>query len=162
MNSGADVKSLAVLHDWYAAVVEFRAEAQDSLSALAMSLQRAAAWLTEQQGYWQREIRAREEDVAQAQTELRTRRIPNTFGEVADCTVQEKALRRAKAQLEESEERLAAVRRWMMRLPREICDNYQGPAGHLTAFLDSNLPSGLALLSRQLTALEKYVQKEQS
>jgi hypothetical protein len=125
-------------------------------------LQRAAAWLGDQQGYWRREIRAREDDVTQAQTELRTRRIPNTFGEVADCTVQEKALRRAKARLEEAEERLAAVRRWMLRLPREICDTYDGPAGHLAAFLDGNLPSGLALLARQLTALEQYVQKEKS
>lgn len=162
MNSGANVDSLAVLHDWYAALVEFRSDAQDALSALALSLQRAAAWLGEQQGYWQREIRAREEDVTQALTELRTRRIPNTFGDVPDCTVQEKALRRAKAQLEEAEERLASVRGWMQRLPREICDTYEGPSGQLAAFLDGNLPSGLALLAHQLTALEKYVQKEQS
>ncbi len=157
MNAGAGVTSLAVLHDWYAALAEFRAEAQDALTALALSLQRAEAWLGEQQQYWQRQIRACEDEVTQARTELRTRQIPNSFGDTVDCTVQEKNLRRAKARLQEAEDRLAAVRHWMLRLPREICDNYDGPVGQLTSFLDGELPSGLAALARQLTALEQYV-----
>jgi hypothetical protein len=157
MNTGAGVTSLVVLHDWYAALAEFRTQAQDALTALSLSLRRAAAWLGEQQENWQREIRACEEDVAQAKAELRTRQIPDSFGHVVDCTEQEKNLRLAQARLQAAEDRLAAVRRWMMRLPREICDNYEGPAGQLSAFLDSDLPSGLALLARQLTALEQYV-----
>ena len=156
MNAGAGVTSLAVLHDWYAALAEFRTEAQDALTALSLALQRAKAWLGEQQQVWQRQIRACEEEITQAQTELRTRQIPNSFGDTVDCTVQEKNLRRAKARLEEAEDRLAAVRRWMLRLPREICDSYAGPVGQLAAFLDGDLPSGLALLTRQLTALEQY------
>jgi hypothetical protein len=156
MNAGAGVTSLAALHDWYAALAEFRTEAQDALTALSLSLQRAEAWLNEQQQFWQRQIRACEEEVTQAQTELRTRQIPNSFGDTVDCTVQEKNLRRAKARLQEAEDRLAAVRRWMLRLPREICDNYAGPVGQLAAFLDGDLPSGLAVLTRQLIALEQY------
>jgi hypothetical protein len=156
MNAGASVTSLAVLHDWYAALAEFRTEAQDALTALSLSLQRADAWLGEQQQFWQRQIRVCEEEVTQARTELRTRQIPNSFGDTTDCTVQEQNLRRAKARLQEAEDRLAAVRRWMLRLPREICDNYDGPAGQLAVFLDSDLPSGLAVLARQLTALEQY------
>jgi hypothetical protein len=157
MNAGAGVTSLAVLHDWYAALAEFRAEAQDALTTLSLSLQRAEAWLGEQQRHWQRQIRVSEDEVTQAVTELRTRQIPNSFGDTVDCTVQEKNLRRAKARLQEAEDRLAAVRRWMLRLPRELCDHYDGPVGQLTAFLDGNLPSGLAMLARQLLALEQYV-----
>jgi hypothetical protein len=157
MNAGAGVTSLAALHDWYAALTEFRTEAQDALTALSLALQRSESWLGEQQQFWQRQIRAREDEVTEARTELRTRQIPNAFGEKVDCTVQEKNLRRAKARLEEAEDRLAAVRRWMLRLPREVCDNYAGPAGQLAAFLDGDLPGGLAVLARQLTALEQYL-----
>ena len=64
MNAGAGVTSLAVLHDWYAALAEFRTEAQDALTALALSLQRADDWLGEQQQYWQRQIRACEDEVS--------------------------------------------------------------------------------------------------
>jgi hypothetical protein len=156
MNAGAGVTSFTVLHDWYAALTEFRSDAQDALTSLSLALQHADAWLDEQQQHWRRQIRACEEAVTQAKTELRTRQIPDAFGHPVDCTVQEKNLRLAKARLEEAEERLAAVRRWMLRLPREVCDTYTGPAGHLASFLDGELPSGLALLTRQLNALEQY------
>ncbi len=156
MNAGAGVTSVAVLHDWYASLTEFRSEAQDALTSLALALQHAEAWLEEQQKHWYRQIRVREEAVSQAKAELETRQISNTFGHPVDCTVQKKNLRRAKARQEEAEERLEAVRRWMLRWPREVCDTYTGPAGHLSGFLDAQMPAGLALLARQLTALEQY------
>jgi hypothetical protein len=156
MNAGAGVTSFAVLHDWYAALAKFRTQAQDALTELALSLQRASAWLDEQQQYWQRQIRGCEEAVTQAKAELTNRRYTDFSGNIPDCTVQEKNLRRAKAKLQAAEDRLEAVRAWMLRLPREISATYDGPTGRLTLFLDADLPSGLALLARQLTALEKY------
>jgi hypothetical protein len=156
MNPGAGVTSFAALHDWYAALAEFRTEAQNALTELSLALKRADAWLGEQQQRWQREIRACEEAVTQAKAELTDRRYTDFSARTPDCTVQEKNLRRAQAKLQAAEDRLAAVRAWMIRLPRETCTHYDGPAGRLALFLDADLPSGLALLSRQLTALEKY------
>jgi hypothetical protein len=156
MNAGAGVTSFDVLHDWYAALAAFRTEADHALTELSLSLQRAAAWLGEQEQYWRREIRVREEDVTQAKAELANRQWPDGSGHKPDTTVQEKNLRRAKARLQAAEDRLASVRRWMVRLPREISATYEGAAGRLAHFIDADLPSGLALLSRQLTALEKY------
>jgi len=156
MNAGAEITSFAVLHDWYAALAAFRTEAQDALTMLALSLQRAADWLGEQQQYWQRQIRICEEEVTQAKTELRNRQCPDFHGNRPDSTVQEKNLRKAQARLEFAEERMAAVRRWMVQLPKEICAAYDGPAGRLAFFLEGELPSGLAQLDRQMTALEQY------
>jgi hypothetical protein len=156
MNAGAGVTSFAVLHDWYAALAKFRTEAQDALTELSLSLQRSAVWLDEQQQYWQRQIRACEEAVTQAKAELTNRRYTDFSGNIPDCTVQEKNLRRAQAKLQAAEDRLEAVRAWMLQLPREVCATYDGPTGRLALFLDADLPSGLALLARQLTALEKY------
>jgi len=70
--------------------------------------------------------------------------------------VQEKNLRLARARLEFAEDRLEAVRRWTKQLPLEIRDNYDGPSRHLAFFLEGDLPRGLAMLGRQLTALEQY------
>jgi len=157
MSTGADVNSFAVLHDWYAALTVFRAEGQDALTTLTLALQHCAAWLGEQQQYWHREIRASEDAVTEAKTELRQRKMfPDAFGHTPDCTVQEKNLLRAKARLRAAEERLEAVRRWTLRLPREISAIYDGAAGHLSHFLDAELPAGQAQLARQLTALEQY------
>jgi hypothetical protein len=156
MNAGAGVNSLAVLHDWVASLTTFRSEAQEALTSLALALQRAEDWLEEQQRHWHRQIRIREDAVTQAKADLATRQISNTSGHRVDCTVQEKNLRRAKDRLEEAKDRLDAVRRWMLRWPREVCDTWIGPAGQLAGFVEGDLPSGLALLARQLIALEQY------
>jgi hypothetical protein len=156
MNAGADVASLAALHDWYASLVAFRTEAQGALTSLALSLQRAADWLGEQEQFWRRRIRDGEEEVVQAKTELTNRQYTDFAGQTPDCTVQEENLRLARARLEFAEDRLEAVRRWLRRLPMEVHDLYDGPTRQLTFFLDADLPRGLALLARQLTALEQY------
>jgi multidrug resistance efflux pump len=156
MSAGAGVTSLDVLHDWYAAVAQCRTEAQNALIDLSLSLQRAASWLDEQEHYWHRQIQACEEEVTQAKAELTSRRFTGYRDQPPDCTVQEKNLRKAQAHLEAAEDRLKAVRRWMVKLPREVCATYDGPAGRLALFLDGELPAGLALLARQLTALEQY------
>jgi hypothetical protein len=156
MTDGAGVNSLAVLRDWYAALVEFRTDAQNALSETAQAIQCVDSWLDEQEKYWHKQVRLSEDAVIQAKTELRTRQFATLSGERPDCTVQEQALRQAKARLEFSEDRLKNVRRWMKRLPTETRDNYDGPVHQLDFFLDGDLPRGLALLSRQLTALEQY------
>jgi hypothetical protein len=156
MSAGAGVTSFEVLHDWYAAVAEFRTEAQNALIDLSLSLQRAAAWLGERENYWHRQIRVCEEEVTQAKAELTSKRFTGYRDQPPDCTVEEKNLRKAQARLEAAEDRLKAVRRWMVKLPREVCANYDGPAGRLALFLDGELPAGLALLARQLAALEHY------
>jgi hypothetical protein len=156
MNPGAGVTSLDALSEWYAALVEFRGEAQNALSSLALSLQRAADWLDQQEQYWRRQIRVLEEEVSQAKTELMNRQFTDFLGQKLDCSVQEENLRRARARLEFAEDRLGATRRWSKRLPQETRDVYDGPTRHLGFFLDGELPRALAALERQLTALEKY------
>jgi hypothetical protein len=157
MNPGAGVTSLSVLHDWYAALTEFQEEAQNALISLNLSLQRAGDWLGEQQQHWKWQIRLCEEEVTQAKAELISRQYIDFSGNHPDTTVQEENLRLARARLQFAEERLDAVRRWTKQLPLEIRDTYDGPARHLSFFLDGDLARGLALLTRQLTALEQYV-----
>lgn len=157
MNAGAGVTSLAVLREWYAALAEFGTDAQNALTSVALSLQRAGDWLGEQQQHWRRQIRECEDEVTQAKAELVSREYINFDGNHPDTTVQEENLRLAKGRLQFAEERLEAVRRWMKQLPLEIRDTYDGPSRHLAFFLEGDLPRGLALLTRQLTALEQYV-----
>jgi hypothetical protein len=156
MKPGAAVTSFAALNDFYGALAGFRTEALNALSTLGMALQRSVDWLTGQQHHWDRQIRVCEEEVSQAKAELRTRRFANLSGERPDCTLQEDNLRRAKARLQFAEERLAAVGRWLKRLPTDIHDVYDGPTRHLGFFLEADLERGLAVLARQLTALEQY------
>jgi hypothetical protein len=157
MNTGAGVRSLEALKDWYSAVVEFRGEAHNAMVSLGLSLQHATNFLQEQQANWQRAIRRAEDEVSHARIELVRLQQQRFYGEMPDTTVAEIELRKAQAELQFCEERLEAVRRWMQKLPQVILDIYEGPARNLEYFLDSDLVRAIALLDRQLVALEEYL-----
>ncbi len=157
MNTGAGVRSLEALKDWYSSVANFREEAQNALISLSMAVQNAHNWLDEQQGEWQRAIRQAEDEVAQARIELVRLQQQRFFGEQPDTTVQEQILRRARAYLEFCEERLVAVRHWKVKLPQVVQDIYDGPVRTVEFFLQADLVRALALLDRQLGALEQYL-----
>jgi hypothetical protein len=156
MNAGAGLTSLEALNDWYAALAQFKAEAHNALTSVALALQRANDWLLEKQAQWKREIHRAEDAVAQARAELRTRKLEKWEGHDPDTTVQEKNLQKALSRLEFVEGQLERTRQWIAQLPGVIEDTYDGPARNLTFFLDSDLTRALAVLARQLGALEQY------
>ena len=157
MNEGAGVHALDALREWHAALTTFRSEAGNAVNSMIMSLQQVERFLDEQQQYWRAEKRRAEEKVHQAKNDLQARKFQDWTGHEPDTTVQEKALRKALARLEFVEERLEAVRRWMQKMPTAIEDIFNGPARSMQYFLDGNVPRGLALLSRQIDALDRYV-----
>jgi hypothetical protein len=162
MNAGADVRSLEALEHWYGALAQFRAEGQNAMTTLALSLQHASAWLEDQHTHWHRAIRQAEDEVSRARIELHNRQYQSFTGEKLDTTVQEKELRAAEAELDFAQERLSAVRRWMHQLPQVVQDLYQGPSRRLEFCLDVTLAQTLAQLGRHLSALEQYLGRKPS
>jgi hypothetical protein len=157
MNEGAGVHALDALKEWHAALALFREDAGNAVCSMTTALQKAGDWLIEQQQLWRREQRRAEEEVSRARHDLQNRQYQDWSGHEPDTTVQEKALRKAQARLGYVEERLEAIRRWMLRLPVAIQDIFDGPARTLTLFVDNGLPRALAQLTRQLDALDQYV-----
>src|SRR5208283_1619299 len=86
------------------ALCVFQEDGQDGLGAITMEIQRTFQWLDGQLQSWQREVRRCEDDVTQAKAELSQRKMTRFFGQVVDCTVQEKALRKAQMRLQEAED----------------------------------------------------------
>jgi len=160
MNPGAGVESLQVLQEWYAALTAFRTDGIDALASVNTELNRLEGWLGEKLQFWQRDAREREEEVAQALNELRNRRFPDWSGRMPDTTVQENALRAAEMRLEFARDQTRVVRKWMVRLPVEITEIYEGASHRLGTFLEADLPRALAALSRQMDAIEAYLRVE--
>jgi hypothetical protein len=73
-----------------------------------------------------------------------------------DTTLQERNLRRARARLEYAEDQVVKVRSWTGRLPKVVDELYRGPAHRLSGFLEGDLAKGLAMLGRQIAALDSY------
>jgi hypothetical protein len=152
----ADVRSIAALHDWHAALTGYGESLAESLAGIELELRRGFDWLDEQLGRWQRAVRDGYEEVVQAKAELSARKFTGWDGREPDSTVQERNLRRAKARLEYAEDQVVKVRGWIARLPKLIDELYRGPANRLTGCLEAELPRGLAALGRKIETLETY------
>src|SRR6187401_1312757 len=124
MDPGADVREIATLRDWIAALATYRADAMNSLAGVEMELRRAFDWIEQQGGLWARAVRDCEEEVVQAKAELAARRFENFDGKMPDTTVQERALRRAETRLEHAREKVVRCKKWLVRLPKEIDEAY--------------------------------------
>ena len=152
----ADVRSIDALREWHAALAVYAAGLSDALAGVEMEIRRAHDWLGEQLSRWQQAVRDCEEDVVQAKAELSARKFPGWDDRNPDTTVQEKALRQAKAKKEYAEDQVQLVRKWMQRLPKLVDEAYTGPSRRLGSLLELDVPKALAALDRQLGALDSY------
>ena len=156
MSESANVRSIAALTDFRAALTTFGDEAKDALAAIETEIRRCADWLHDQLIYWKAEVRRSEDELHQAKQELARRRLMKVGDRPLDCTEQEKAVRRAQARLEHAEEQEEKTRTWIRDLPRVITD-YEGRARQLQSLVEGELPRACALLERKAEALEAYV-----
>src|SRR5437868_3828747 len=156
MADQADVRSIDAVRDWHAALTTYGETLAEAMAGVELEIRRAGDWLHEQLGRWQRAVRECEQEVVQAKAELAARKFPDWSGREPDATVQERALRQARARLEHAEDQVEKVRSWIGRLPKMIDEVYRGPAHRLVNFLEADLPKGLAVLERRIVALETY------
>jgi hypothetical protein len=158
MNPGADVQAIDALQDWHNALCLFREEATDALGSINLEVRRAYDWIDEERKAWQHEAREAEAAVVQAKAELNQRKTPDFSGRVPDTSVQEKALARAKARLDHAEDQVEVCRKWAVRLPKLVSEDYEGPARRLNTFLETDLPAAVAHLAARIEALHRYTE----
>lgn len=158
MNPGADVQAIDALQDWHNAVALFRDEALDALASINMEVRRAFDWIDAEGKAWHQEARQAEQDVVQAKAELAHRKTPNFDGRIPDASVQEENLARAKARLRFAEDQVDLCRKWAVRLPKMVSEEYEGPARRLGNFLEADLPVAIAHLAARIEALHRYTQ----
>jgi hypothetical protein len=152
----ADVRSIDAVRDWHAALTTYGETLEEALAGVELEIRRGFDWLAEQLSLWQKAVRECEDEVHRAKAELSARKFPGWDGREPDTTVQEKALRKARARLEYAEEQVARVRMWIGKLPKMIEEVYRGTATRLRNALEGDLAKGLAALRRRVEALESY------
>jgi hypothetical protein len=154
----ADVRDLEVLREWLAALATYRADANESLTALRVEINRSIEWVNEQYHLWQRSIRKFDDAVVQAKADLAAKKFPDVNGRMPDTTVEERNLRRAVARLEHAQEQVEVCRKWLGTLPKLVDEIFHGPAQRLANLLDIDVPRGAAVLDRRAEALERYAE----
>jgi len=158
MSRSARVRSIDALQVFGAALRSFGEEASTALADLEMEVYRAVQWIRhDQKEYWTQQIRRAQEEVAEARINLERRRMFQVGDRRPSCQEEKAALEAAKRRLRIAQQKREAVRRWAQLLEREWMD-YRGSVAPLAAWLETDLPKGLALLKRLSHALDSYVQ----
>jgi hypothetical protein len=156
MAQAAYVTSLEALEAFKATLCKFGTDAGNAVCGVQLQIRRAFEWLEEQQDYWEREVRRREELVGRAKGELIQRQHVRSDGGRYGTTEQELALKKALEHLREAQEKVANCKHWAQALPRETVE-CEGPIRQLAGMLESDLKHALALLDSKIKSLEDYL-----
>jgi hypothetical protein len=156
--SQARVESLEVIKSFKAALVKFIESANVALTDAESDLHRTRLWLElEQSTYWQGQIKKRQELLARAEEALRSKKIfKDVTGARQSYVDEEKAVRIARARLEEANQKLAATQQWKRRMDK-ITHDYKGSVAKLATSLAADLPNAVVKMENLLRTLEQYI-----
>jgi hypothetical protein len=161
MSQQVRVEDLEVFTQLRIALLKFAQTADSSLSNADGQIARMHSWLeNEQMQFWSSQLRKRGEAVTKAREAVRAKKLyKDAGGRTPSAAEEEKFLARCLAALQEAEEKLQNVRRWLPRLEK-ASDMYRGGVTRLQGLLLSEIPRGVALLERLSTSMDQYTQLE--
>jgi len=157
MSNPARVESIEALKMFRRAIIKFAEAATVAMGDAESEMQRRLNWLeNEQDSHWQGQIRKRQEEVSKCRDAVRQKKLFKDFaGRTPSADQEEKALRIALARLEEAERKLAAVRKYAKKLPREM-EVYKGTVQRFATTVQSDLPTAAGKLDAMIRKLEEY------
>jgi hypothetical protein len=157
MSRSASVQSIQTLRDFKVAMVNFSEDARNALSGVDMDLRRMRDWLQRDQlGYWQMQIKRRNEEVMQARADLHRRKISQQGSDAVSDTEQKEALREATRRLKIAEDKVALIKRLIPQLEHAIAE-YHSHSQPLGDHLTGGFERSLNILERMVLALESYI-----
>ncbi len=157
MSQFARVDSFGALQDFKAALCTFAEVVRLALDEAEGEIRRTIIWLKQDQhSYWKGQVRKRTELVARAKAALQQKRMQGTaLGGRPSDVEERKALAAAVRQLEEAEQKLANVRRWMRQLEIETF-NFKGTVQGLEHAVEAGVPRSTGRLDAMIRALDSY------
>jgi hypothetical protein len=157
MSRSANVLSVQTLKDFKVVMCNFAEEARNSLGGVDMELRRMRDWLERDQlGYWQAQIKRRQEAVMEARADLHRRKISQQGSEAVSDSDQKEALREAQRRLAAAEEKLAVVKRLIPYLHHAI-DEYHSHSQPLGDHLTGGFEKSVFALEKMISSLEAYL-----
>lgn len=157
MSRSANVLSVQALKDFKNVMINFAEEARNALGGVDMELRRMRDWLERDQlGYWQAQVKRRNEEVMQARSDLHRRKISQQGSDAVSDAEQKEALREAMRRLRVAEEKVALVKRLIPALHHAIAE-YHSHSQPLGDHLTGGFERSVAGLVRMITALDAYL-----
>lgn len=155
--SSVNVGAISALEEMRASLLRFQSEAGSAVRNAQPEITAALNGLQERLHYWQHQLRARQDALAQARDALaRCLSLRGPNGERADCSGPSAAVRQAERRVQEAQEAIRIAQSHIKRV-EEAHANFQRQAQRFYAMLTSHeLPKATALLSRSIDILQSY------
>jgi hypothetical protein len=158
MNQLAHVESTDPLKEFRVALCQFAAVAATALEEAEMEVQRTVAWLGQEQlARWKTEVRQRGERLKQAELALKSKKyyLRSELDGARAFDEEQKAVNAARRRLEEAQQKLEHVRRWIPQLEQEAF-NFKGMIQGMYHVVEVEIPNARAQIDRMVDALEGY------
>jgi hypothetical protein len=158
MSEAANIDSIDVLKDIKLSLLKFQEAATVSLGDAESETHRVLMWIqTEQDSFWQHQIRKREEIVTRCKEAVRMKKVfKDATGRQQSAIDEEKALKIALRNLEEAQQKLKLVRKWARQLPKEI-ENYKGSVQRFATTVESQIPTAIGHLEKLAKKIDAYL-----
>lgn len=152
-----NVSSIDVLRSVREGLILFADDGRNALGTMEMEIRRCVDWLSnDQRLYWQAEVKRRDDLLGRAKAELHRKGMGLAPGAQAHDSEQREAVREAKRRLEEAQEKVELVNRWLPVLDRAVME-YEGQARPFSEVLEYDVERSVELLDRMIAALEDYI-----
>jgi len=157
MADEARVRSVESLEYFRSALIVFHSKARKAVAHAEDGVKRGRYWMEyDMHTHWTQELKKRSRKLAQAQQELLTAKLSKYQDSVM---LQEKLLRRAKEDVVEAETKLRNIKRWAREFDRTYDPAMKG-LGHLSDYLEHDMPRAVAWMEQALKTLGSYLERE--
>lgn len=153
MADQARISNLDSIESFRAALIVFISKARQALDSMQDAVKKTRGWVqTEQPAFWQQQIRMRQKKLDQAQQELMSARMSDF---VDNLSVQQMAVRKARAALEEAQAKFERTKAWARDFDRTV-DPLARKTDSLRDYLEGDLVKAVAYLVEIQKILEAY------
>ncbi len=158
MSRSANVRSTQTLNDFKISLCNFGEEARNALGGVEMELRRMRDWLERDQlGYWQAQVKRRQEQMMQARADLHKRKISQQGSESVSDAEQKEALREAQRRLRVAEEKVELIKRKLIPFLQHEIAEYHSHSQPLGDHLSGGFERSVAAMEKMIVALESYL-----
>jgi len=158
--SSANINSPEIIKRLRGRFVDFDSKCRQALTGVHADVRRLLEWLKREQGpYWRQQFRRREEAAEKARREYASALHGRKHTRKVSVVDEKKALDRAMRLKEEAEEKLKAVRKWVLAIEHRA-DKLRQPCITFSSLLASLTPRALARLDQMLDSLDEYLRPD--
>jgi len=156
MATDAKVRSIDELEAFRAGLIVFQNRAKKAVDQASDEVRRTRLWIeTDRIPHYSALVKKLTQRLEQAEGELMSARMSEF---IDNPTVQQQAVRKAKAALQAAEEKLKAVKHWSRAFESTVQPTVKKLEG-VTQFIDYDIPQAIIHMAQLIRALDAYAER---